>query len=259
LGHTGTLRRRRQDRRAIDPLWLEGDVEDALSVIGEPRCCHCCCGDPNLEREPLRQVAAHHARIGAPMISAAFLPLVVVLVLEFLGADHDRVITAGRAVGRRGPAGRLPAWRARLGPVFAHVRDPGDDHSASPRKGLAHTLTPAWRSGNHAASTIVRPRTRPTASFVLRRPYVRKLHPDLEVLNEFGDDTRSSSPSHSVTIPALETRFPKARGGSYDRANMRSSPSGRSSKAEQRVQSIGSIVPPRGHAELRDRRIPAAS
>jgi hypothetical protein len=52
-------------------------------------------GDPDLERKHLYQVAAHHARIGAPMISAAFVPLVVVLVLEFLGADHRRATNIG--------------------------------------------------------------------------------------------------------------------------------------------------------------------
>jgi hypothetical protein len=38
--------------------------------------------DPNLEGKHLPQVAAHHARVAAPMVIAAFLPLVVVLVLE---------------------------------------------------------------------------------------------------------------------------------------------------------------------------------
>jgi len=57
-------------------------------------------GDPDLEHRHLHQVAAHHARVGAPMISAAFVPLIVVLVLELLGVDHERatnigVITAG--------------------------------------------------------------------------------------------------------------------------------------------------------------------
>src|SRR5215213_11031945 len=51
-------------------------------------------GDPDLERRHLYQVAAHHARIGAPMISAAFVPLVVVL-LEVLGADHRRATNIG--------------------------------------------------------------------------------------------------------------------------------------------------------------------
>ena len=52
-------------------------------------------GDPDLERRDLLRVAAHHARVGAPMISAAFLPLVVVLVLEVLGADHFRATDIG--------------------------------------------------------------------------------------------------------------------------------------------------------------------
>ena len=52
-------------------------------------------GDPDLERRPLGQVAAHHARVGAPMVSAAFLPLIVVLVLEALGADHHRATNIG--------------------------------------------------------------------------------------------------------------------------------------------------------------------
>jgi len=52
-------------------------------------------GDPDVEREHLYQVAAHHARIGAPMISAAFVPLVVVLVLEILGVDHRRATNFG--------------------------------------------------------------------------------------------------------------------------------------------------------------------
>ena len=52
-------------------------------------------GDPNLQRKHLHQVAAHHARIGAPMVSAAFVPLIVVLVLEILGADHYRATNVG--------------------------------------------------------------------------------------------------------------------------------------------------------------------
>ena len=52
-------------------------------------------GDPNVEGKHLPQVAAHHARVAAPMVSAAFLPLVVVLVLEILGADHQRATSVG--------------------------------------------------------------------------------------------------------------------------------------------------------------------
>ena len=52
-------------------------------------------GDPDLERKHLHQIAAHHARVGAPMISAAFVPLLVVLVLEILGADHVRATNIG--------------------------------------------------------------------------------------------------------------------------------------------------------------------
>jgi hypothetical protein len=52
-------------------------------------------GDPNVEGKHLPQVAAHHARLAAPMVSTAFLPLVVVLVLEILGADHQRATSAG--------------------------------------------------------------------------------------------------------------------------------------------------------------------
>jgi hypothetical protein len=51
-------------------------------------------GDPN-GRQASAQVAAHHARVAAPMVSAAFLPLVVVLVLEILGADHQRATSVG--------------------------------------------------------------------------------------------------------------------------------------------------------------------
>ena len=52
-------------------------------------------GDPNPEHKQLHEVALHHARIGAPMISAAFLPLIVVLILEVLGADHNRATNIG--------------------------------------------------------------------------------------------------------------------------------------------------------------------
>ncbi len=52
-------------------------------------------GDPNLEGKNLHQISAHHARVGAPMISAAFLPLLVVLVLEGLGVNHERATNIG--------------------------------------------------------------------------------------------------------------------------------------------------------------------
>ena len=52
-------------------------------------------GDPDLERQHLHRIAARHARVGAPMISAAFLPLIVALVLEALGADHERATNIG--------------------------------------------------------------------------------------------------------------------------------------------------------------------
>lgn len=52
-------------------------------------------GDPDLERQHLHHVAARHARVGAPMISAAFLPLIVALVLEWLGINHERATNIG--------------------------------------------------------------------------------------------------------------------------------------------------------------------
>ena len=52
-------------------------------------------GDPDLEREHLHRVAARHARVGAPMISAAFLPLIVALVLEAFGVQHDQATNIG--------------------------------------------------------------------------------------------------------------------------------------------------------------------
>ena len=52
-------------------------------------------GDPNVEGKHLPQVAAHHARVAAPMVGAAFLPLVVVLVLEILGADQQWATSVG--------------------------------------------------------------------------------------------------------------------------------------------------------------------
>ena len=51
--------------------------------------------DPDVERKHLGQISAHHARVAAPMISAAFIPLVVVLVLEVLGVDYDRATNIG--------------------------------------------------------------------------------------------------------------------------------------------------------------------
>lgn len=52
-------------------------------------------GDPDLERQHLHQIVAHHARVGAPMITAAFLPLIVSLVLEALGVDHEQATNIG--------------------------------------------------------------------------------------------------------------------------------------------------------------------
>jgi hypothetical protein len=52
-------------------------------------------GDADLEHQHLHRIAAHHARVGAPMISAAFLPLIVALVLEALGVDHQRATNIG--------------------------------------------------------------------------------------------------------------------------------------------------------------------
>jgi hypothetical protein len=52
-------------------------------------------GDPDLEQRHLHRVGAHHARVGAPMITAAFLPLIVSLVLEALGVDHERATNIG--------------------------------------------------------------------------------------------------------------------------------------------------------------------
>ena len=52
-------------------------------------------GDANPEQKQLHQVAAHHARVSAAMISSAFLPLVVALVLEFVGVDHERATNIG--------------------------------------------------------------------------------------------------------------------------------------------------------------------
>jgi hypothetical protein len=105
-------------------------------------------GDPNVEGKHLPQVAAHHARVAAPMVSTAFLPLVVVLVLEILGADHQRGHQCRRdhgrrAVGRCGTSRRLSAWGAWLGTGIAHRCDPGDDGGACAREALAHALTRA--------------------------------------------------------------------------------------------------------------------
>ncbi|WP_156821298.1 hypothetical protein [Microlunatus phosphovorus] len=52
-------------------------------------------GDPDLERQHLHRIAARHARVAAPMISAAFLPLIVALVLEALGVQHDQATNIG--------------------------------------------------------------------------------------------------------------------------------------------------------------------
>ena len=55
-------------------------------------------GDPDVERKHLHQMSAHHARVAAPMISAAFIPLVVVLVLEVIGVDYERATNIGVVV-----------------------------------------------------------------------------------------------------------------------------------------------------------------
>lgn len=52
-------------------------------------------GDSDLEREDLFRVAAHHASVGGPMITAAFVPLAVVVALELFGMDHERATTIG--------------------------------------------------------------------------------------------------------------------------------------------------------------------
>src|SRR6476620_3462588 len=52
-------------------------------------------GDANPEHRQLHQVAAHHAQVSAAMISSAFLPLIVALVLEFVGVDHERATNLG--------------------------------------------------------------------------------------------------------------------------------------------------------------------
>ena len=52
-------------------------------------------GDANPEHRQLFQVAAHHARVSGAMISSAFLPLIVVLVLEVFGIDHQRATNIG--------------------------------------------------------------------------------------------------------------------------------------------------------------------
>lgn len=52
-------------------------------------------GDPDTDPNHLRRVSVHHARVGAPMISAAFLPLVAVLILEALGMEHKRATNIG--------------------------------------------------------------------------------------------------------------------------------------------------------------------
>jgi hypothetical protein len=52
-------------------------------------------GDPNLEREPFHRLVVHHARVAGPMITAVFVPLLVVLTLEFFGTDHERATNIG--------------------------------------------------------------------------------------------------------------------------------------------------------------------
>lgn len=51
--------------------------------------------DPDLEHQHLDRIARHHARVGAPMVSAAFLPLVVALVLKALGVHHELATNLG--------------------------------------------------------------------------------------------------------------------------------------------------------------------
>ena len=76
--------------------------------------------DPDVERKHLGQISAHHARVAAPMISAAFIPLVVVLVLRSprsrLRPGHQyRRHHYSSTLGRRGTAGRLPPRCTRMG------------------------------------------------------------------------------------------------------------------------------------------------
>ena len=52
-------------------------------------------GDADIERKHLHQVAAHHARVAAPMITAAFVPLLVVVVLRLLGVNQGRATNLG--------------------------------------------------------------------------------------------------------------------------------------------------------------------
>ena len=52
-------------------------------------------GDPDLEHQHILRVGAHHARVGAPMITAAFLPLIVALVLEAFGVHHEQATNIG--------------------------------------------------------------------------------------------------------------------------------------------------------------------
>jgi hypothetical protein len=103
-------------------------------------------GDPNVEGNDLPQVAAHHARVAAPMVSAAFLSPRHCAGVGDPGrgspAGHQcRRDHGGRVVGRCGTSWRLSAWGARLGTGIAHRCDPGDDYGACPREALAHALT----------------------------------------------------------------------------------------------------------------------
>lgn len=52
-------------------------------------------GDPDLESRHLHRVAAHHAAVGAPMVSAAFLPLIVTVTLVTVGVDHETATNIG--------------------------------------------------------------------------------------------------------------------------------------------------------------------
>lgn len=51
--------------------------------------------DPELEHQHLGRIARHHARVGAPMVSAAFMPLVVALLLKALGVHHELATNLG--------------------------------------------------------------------------------------------------------------------------------------------------------------------
>lgn len=112
-------------------------------------------GDPNLERKHLYQVARPPRPDGAPMVSAAFVRLVVDAAAA--GGPRRRPPPRhqyrchhrGLAAGACGTPGWLPTRRARLGAGTAHGCDPGADLSACRREGLAHALTrrvatPEW-------------------------------------------------------------------------------------------------------------------